>query len=85
MTKHNKKYFCPNDHLSESEQLKTKLIIQIENARTKQNLSQVQIAERANISQGQYSRIENLESSPNLETIIKLARAVGKKLELTDL
>lgn len=85
MTKNNKKYFDSKDYLSESDQLKTRLIIQIEKARISQNLSQAQIAQRANISQGQYSRIENLESSPNLETIIKLAHAVGKKLELTDL
>lgn len=78
-----KGYFDPDDFLTKSETLKIKLVLEIEKARKEQKLSQKEIAKRANISQGQYSRIENLESTPNLETIINLAGAVGKKITLT--
>ncbi|SDL14538.1 helix-turn-helix domain-containing protein [Lacicoccus qingdaonensis] len=68
--------------LSKQDQKTIELIIQLEQERKNLKLTQKQIAKRANITQGQLSRIENLESVPSLETINNIAEAMDKKLVL---
>lgn len=43
-------------------------------------LTQQDVADEAGISRRQYIKLENGESMPNLETLIKLANAFDKKL-----
>ena len=45
--------------------------------RTKKRYSQEAVAELANIGQNQISGIENELSNPNLDTIVKIASALG--------
>ena len=68
--------------LSKQDQKTIELIIQLEQERKNLKLTQKQIAKRANITQGQLFRIENLESVPSLETINNIAEAMDKKLVL---
>lgn len=68
--------------LSKQDQKTIELIIQLEQEGKNLKLTQKQIAKRANITQGQLSRIENLESVPSLETINNIAEAMDKKLVL---
>ena len=58
------------------------LIVELEKVRKQLNLTQKEVAERAGITQGQLTRIENLESIPSLETINNIAEALDKKLTL---
>ena len=44
--------------------------------RTKKRFSQEAVAEMANVGQNQISDIENANSNPNLETIIRIANAL---------
>ncbi|KKK33878.1 hypothetical protein WN59_09705 [Salinicoccus sediminis] len=68
--------------VSKQERKAIELIIELETARKQLNLTQKEVAERAEITQGQLSRIENLESIPSLETINNIAEALDKKLTL---
>lgn len=60
----------------------TELIVCLAEERLKQGLSQKYVAEKAGIDQSQLSRIESLESDPKLDTLIGIARALGKDLEI---
>lgn len=51
-------------------------------ARIEQNLTQEQLAQASGIRQSNISRIENGTCSPNVETLQKLAAAMGKKLHI---
>jgi transcriptional regulator with XRE-family HTH domain len=50
--------------------------------RTKQFLTQAQLAEKAGISQKQLSKIENDEVEPRFSTILRLADALGVDPEI---
>ncbi|KKK33900.1 hypothetical protein WN59_09830 [Salinicoccus sediminis] len=76
-------YFQASDWLEETEIEHTELVIDLINKRRELNISQKELAEKANIDQGQLSRIERLESTPTLKTISKLARALDSKLQLS--
>lgn len=77
------KLFNPEEWgLSKNEQKAIELVVQLEKERKRMNLTQAQVASLANITQGQLSRIENLESIPSLETINNIAEALNKKLTL---
>lgn len=76
-----KKYFNASDWLSETEIEHTDIVIDIIERRKALNLSQKELAAKANINQGQLSRIERFESTPTLETIERLAKAVDAKLQ----
>lgn len=82
MTKIRKKFKASEWGVTEEEQLAVKLITQLEEERKAQHLTQKQLADLANISQGQLSRIENLESIPSFETVVNLATALKKSLQL---
>ena len=49
-------------------------------ARTEQNLTQKELAERTGIRQSNISRIENGNCSPTVATLQQIADGVGKKL-----
>ncbi len=49
-------------------------------ARTKAGLSQAQLAARAGISQQQVARLEHPDANPTIETLAKVARALGTDL-----
>ena len=52
-------------------------------ARIEQNLSQAELAARANTRQSNISRFESGNYNPSLEFLQKLAGALGKNLEIT--
>ena len=51
-------------------------------ARIEQNITQAELAERADTKQSNISRFESGNYNPTIEFIQKLARALGKKLEI---
>ena len=57
----------------------TELLIQ---ARAAKNVSQKELAARAGIRQSNLSRIERGQCKPNLETLEKIAKGLGKHLQL---
>ncbi|MBQ8699040.1 MAG: helix-turn-helix transcriptional regulator [Schwartzia sp.] len=57
----------------------TELLIQ---ARAAKKVSQKELAARAGIRQSNLSRIERGQCKPNLETLEKIARGLGKRLQL---
>jgi len=52
-------------------------------ARLEQSLTQQQLAEKAGLGQASLSRIETGKVSPDIATLQKIAKAVGKKLILS--
>jgi transcriptional regulator with XRE-family HTH domain len=48
--------------------------------RTKRGLTQVQLAERCRVPQSRISAIEKGSHIPNVETVLRLARALGCKV-----
>ena len=51
-------------------------------ARNSQHISQKELAIRAGLRQSNLSRIENGQCSPNLATLHKIAKGLGKRLQL---
>lgn len=51
-------------------------------ARTMQNMTQKELAERSGIRQSNISRIEKGVSSPNISTLQKLAEGLGMYLQI---
>jgi transcriptional regulator with XRE-family HTH domain len=51
-------------------------------AREELRISQVELARRMGTSQSVISRLENMEGSPNLKTVLALASALDRRLEL---
>lgn len=66
-----------NQDEPEREILKT-----IARLRYEQNMTQEELSERCGIKQGELSKIENGKANPTLETLQKLAKGMGMKLEL---
>lgn len=62
-----------------------KLAVKIELrwARHQARLTQAQLARRAHVSQQQIAQLESPDSNPTLDTLEKVARALGAKLQLT--
>lgn len=56
---------------------------QIRRVRLHHNLSQLDVCGRSGIDVATYSRIENGHSSPHLDTLIRIALAIG--VDLADL
>ena len=57
----------------------TKAII---DARSEQNITQKELAERTGIRQSNISRIENGSCSPSINTLQEIAAGMGKKLHI---
>lgn len=56
------------------------IIDQLKTIRKDKELTQAQVATRAGISQGEYSRIENGWVSPRLTTVVAIAEVLGQRL-----
>ena len=61
-----------------------KLAVKIELRRTRHeaHLTQAQLAKRSGVSQQQIAQLEHPDSNPTLDTLEKVARALGAQLEL---
>lgn len=51
-------------------------------ARSEKNMTQRELAAKTGIRQSNISRIENGKCSPNLETLIKLAKGLNKQVRI---
>ena len=51
-------------------------------ARLERNMTQKELAERTGIRQSNISRIESGASSPNIETLARIAAGLGKQLRI---
>jgi predicted RNase H-like HicB family nuclease/DNA-binding XRE family transcriptional regulator len=56
--------------------------VQLRWARQEAKLTQAQLARRAHVSQQQIAKLERPGSNPTLDTLAKVARALGVKLEV---
>jgi DNA-binding XRE family transcriptional regulator len=74
--------------LSQSEldeiELKVQIVGEIIKARMAKNLTQRALEELCGIKQPMIARIEGGDTDPQLSTIIKLLRPLGKKLAIVD-
>ena len=52
-------------------------------ARTSQNLTQKELSQLSGITQADLSKIENGNANPSLNTLLKLAKGLGKKLQIS--
>ena len=66
----------------ETTQLEYDITEMLIKARTSQHISQKELAIRAGVRQSNLSRIENGQCSPNLATLQKIAKGLGKILQL---
>lgn len=58
------------------------LMKQVIGERMEQNISQRELADRMGTKQANISRLENGNANPSLDFLKRLARALGKKLEI---
>ena len=61
----------------------TDLCKMIINERKEQNITQKQLAEKTGLSQSNISNIEKGSTRPTIETLIKIADALGKRLNIS--
>ena len=66
----------------ETTQLEYDITEMLIKARTSQHISQKELAIRAGVRQSNLSRIEHGQCSPNLATLQKIAKGLGKRLQL---
>jgi transcriptional regulator with XRE-family HTH domain len=59
-----------------------KLADQLLNLRKKRGLTQIELAEKAETTQAVVSRMENVSVHPSLETVVKMAEALGAIVEV---
>jgi predicted RNase H-like HicB family nuclease/DNA-binding XRE family transcriptional regulator len=57
--------------------------IELRRARRAAGLTQAQLAARAGVSQQQIAQLEHPDSNPTLETLERVARALGARLEVS--
>ena len=57
-------------------------LMMILKARNEQNLTQSELAERTGIRQSNISRIEKGQALPSISTLCKIARGLGKRLQI---
>lgn len=63
-------------------ELEYQLMMMILKARNEQNLTQSELAERTGIRQYNISRIEKGQALPSISTLCKIARGLGKQLQI---
>ncbi len=63
-------------------ELEYQLMMMILKARNEQNLTQSELAERTGIRQSNISRIEKGQALPSISTLCKIARGLGKRLQI---
>lgn len=66
----------------EEESLRLKLANEIRKERIKQNMTQTAVAKRASMPQSVIARIESGEHGFSVETLHRVATALGKRVEL---
>jgi len=65
--------------------LRVELMIQIARARKEQGITQKKLEELSGVRQPVIARMETGATSPQLDTVMKVLAALGKKLVITDL
>ncbi len=66
----------------DSHELEHQLIMMLMKEREAQHLTQTELAERTGIRQSNISRIEKGQASPTLNTLSRIARGLGKELQV---
>lgn len=66
----------------EAHELEHRLTMMLLEARSEQNLTQAELAARTGIRQSNISRIEKGQSAPSIMTLARIARGLGKKLQI---
>lgn len=61
------------------------LIEQLVKIRKQKKISQVELAQKAHVSQQAISRLEKEKHIPKIDTLMKIVHGLGLKLTLTDL
>ena len=67
----------------ESQVPEFQIACQVIDARLKQNMSQVELANKIHSGQAVISRLESLNSKPSLSLLIKIAKALDTKINLS--
>jgi len=65
--------------------LRVELMIQIARARKEQGITQKKLEQLSGVRQPVIARMETGATSPQLDTVMKVLAALGKKLVITDL
>ena len=68
----------------EESNMRVALIGELIKARKESSISQRELAKLSGVKQPVIARIEKGKSSPNIDTVIKLLFALGKKLEIVE-
>lgn len=68
--------------LSEAEEV-AKIVSELISQRNEKGLTQRQLAEICNMPQSSVARIESFQTSPRLDTLVKLTHSLGLRLTLT--
>lgn len=63
-------------------ELEYQVLLQILHMRSEQHLTQAELAARTGLRQSNISRIEKGESVPTIPTLSRIAKGLGKKLEI---
>lgn len=66
----------------DNSELEYQLMLLILKARNEKNLTQAELAARTGIRQSNISRIEKGQVVPSISTLCKIARGLGKQLEI---
>lgn len=66
----------------DNSELEYQLMLMILKARNEKNLTQAELAARTGIRQSNISRIEKGQVVPSISTLCKIARGLGKQLEI---
>lgn len=77
------KLFTPEEIAASD--LRVDLMIQIARARKEDGISQKKLEEMSGVKQPVIARMETGVTSPQLDTVMKVLAALGKKLVITDL
>ncbi|GBU20223.1 hypothetical protein R80B4_00099 [Fibrobacteres bacterium R8-0-B4] len=79
-------YYMDNENVSPAQRAKiefeVELIGKLIEVRESQNLTQKQLAEVAGIKQSAIARLENLKSTPQIDTLFKVLTPMGYKLAI---
>lgn len=70
--------------LSSEEKSQLDLIAALVKVRKMKNMTQAQLAIKANLTQTQIARVENLTYKPSLETLMKIVNGLDLDLALVD-
>jgi len=70
--------------LSQEDKAEFELIAAIAKVRKLRSLTQEQLAEKANVTQAQVARVENLSYAPSLNTLTKILSGLDLELALVD-